>query len=144
MTEDLTKGDKRRRSTAKKLRNLGMRAQAAAGKPVTEIAAEAGISRQAASKILNSDETKALLTESEDRIKGLISKAIKRLDDSISFADDTNALKAALSVLKSFGLVRETLKLEHSFPKPVVIDYGDGKREKFTAHREGDEDKDDG
>lgn len=126
--EDKTKSDKKRQlSAAKEARNLAIRAEAAAGKTATELAKDYGLARQTVSGILNSEQTAELLRNSEDRVKRLIGKSIDRLEAALEDpADSTNGLRAALAVLKNFGLLRDTVEMNHNFPRPVVIERLDG------------------
>lgn len=108
---------------AKEARNLSIRAEAAAGKTATQLAKDYGLTRQTVSEILNSEQTAELLRNSEDRVKRLIGKALDRLEAALEDpVDGTNGLKAALAVLKSFGLLRDSVELNHNFPRPVVIE----------------------
>jgi DNA-binding IclR family transcriptional regulator len=116
-----------RKSPIKKLRNAKMLADVSDGLTVTEAAAKYGLSRSRASTILNGEETKELIKQSQNDIKTLITPSIERLEACIrDMMNPSNALKAALAVLKSHGLIRETVDLNHSFPKPVVIEKRDG------------------
>jgi predicted transcriptional regulator len=123
MGKNPTKKDTMRRANpAKKARDNSIRAEAAMGKTTVEIAKEYGLVRQTVSGILNSDETKDLLKRSENRVKLMVDKALDRLENAIETGEDgTNALKAALAVLKNFGLIKESVDLNHRFPKPLVI-----------------------
>lgn len=128
MTES-PKGSKKRRAknTAKQVRDLAIRSEAAAGLTHEEIGAKYDLGRHQISKILNSDETKTLLKNSEDRVKRMIERALDALEDSLGIATDGgNRLKAALSVLKNFGLIRDTVDINHRFPKPLIIKRKDG------------------
>ena len=127
--EESPKGAKKRRNknAAKKVRDLAIRADAAAGVPHSELEDRYSLGRHQISKILNSDETKALLKSSEDRVKRMIERALDALEDSLGIATDgTNRLKAALSVLKNFGLIRDSVDINHRFPKPLIIKRRDG------------------
>ena len=117
------KGD----SNAKKLKNATILASAIAGKSTTEIAAAMEMSRAQVKRILNSDETRAIVEAAESRITELIEKAIcayeEILDNPI---DATNRRNVARDILKNAGLIRETVDLNHSFPKPLIIERSDG------------------
>ena len=127
MTESPKGAKRRQKNAAKKVRDLAIRSEAAAGVSHTELEGKYGLGRHQISKILNSDETKELLKSSEDRVKRMIERALDALEDSLGAAmDGGNRLKAALSVLKNFGLIRDSVDINHRFPKPLVIKRADG------------------
>jgi hypothetical protein len=60
-------------------------------------------------------------------VVGLIKKAMRVVDEEMDIAPgEPNRLKAALSVLKSVGVIKEKIDMTHSFPKPTVILRSDG------------------
>ena len=127
MTESPKGAKRRQKNAAKKVRDLAIRSEAAAGVSHAELEGKYGLGRHQISKILNSDETKELLKNSEDRVKRMIERALDALEDSLGAAmDGGNRLKAALSVLKNFGLIRDSVDINHRFPKPLVIKRQDG------------------
>ena len=93
------------------------------GLSTIEIAEQLGCSRATVSRALNSKTGKELFDDARERIKTLISKAINVYDESLanSAKDMTNAQKAARDVLKNFGLLKDSIDISHSFPKPTVI-----------------------
>ncbi len=118
---------RRAKNPAKQARDLAIRAEAAAGLSHEELGDKYGLSRQHLTKILTSDETKELLKGAESRVKLMVERALDALEDSLGVAaDGTNRLKAALSVLKNFGLIRDSVDINHRFPKPLVIRRSDG------------------
>lgn len=118
---------RRSKNPAKEMRDHAIRADAASGLSHAELHDRYGLSRQQITKILTSDETKELLKVSENRIKLMLEAALQALEDSLSIATDSgNRLKAALSILKNFGLIRESVDVNHRFPKPLVIKRRDG------------------
>lgn len=129
----MTKGDKRLRkgsSTGKSIRNQQMIAENATGKSVTDLAEQYGMSRQNASKILNSTEAKELLKLYEYRLQQLGTKSIDTLEytlDNVSeFGMAGAASQNARAILKSIGALKEKIDLSHTFPKPTVIRKRDG------------------
>lgn len=121
--QDAAKRVKRNKGEAQKLRDAGILAMNLSGKSTTEIASQTGLSRSQVSRVLNSDEIKALVKGAEGKIAGLIDKSVAKVDAALDSdnPDQTNGLKAALAVLKNFGLMRDSVDLNHSFPKPMVI-----------------------
>ncbi len=127
----------------RKPRDIQVLTEAVKGKSETAIAKDLGINRRTVHKILTSDETKSLIKESEDRIKRLLTKSIdvveKALDNHVDPESMNHSLKAALAVLKSHGVIRETVNMEHSFPKPTVIERIEGGAMILTAKQEDEE-----
>lgn len=130
MTSEVPKKPPTRRkgdSHAKALKDAHIRAQALAGKGVGQIAKELGMDRKQVSKTLNSEETKAKIKEVQGRLAAMIDDAIETIHDAIVARHDMgNALKAATQVLKNFGALKESVDLNHNFPKPTVIHKRDG------------------
>lgn len=133
----------KRTKAHRKPRDIQVLAEAVQGKSETAIAKDLGINRRTVHKILTSDETKKLIAESESEIKGLITKSIRVIDKALDMHIDpdgmTHALKSAFGVLKSHGLIRETVNMEHSFPKPTIIERLDGSSVMLTTKPEGEE-----
>lgn len=128
------------RAKVRKLRDMKVISEAMSGKSAREIARSMEINRATVAKILSSDESKRIIKEGESQIKGLIPNAIavivKALQDYEMDGDKTNALKSALAILKSTGLIRETVNMEHSFPKPTIIEKLDGSQVVLTTKSE--------
>jgi hypothetical protein len=117
------KGDSR----AKELKDANIRAQAMAGKPIGEIAQDMGMTRQAIRRTLNSEETKVILDDAKSRLTELVEQAVETVAHAVAERVDlTNALKASISVLKNSGLLKDSVDLNHTFPKPTVIHKRDG------------------
>jgi AraC-like DNA-binding protein len=114
------KGD----SAAKQVTDAKVLQGIAAGKSVGQVADELGMHRTTVSKILNSEETKAKISEIQGRlaygIDGAIEVFIRAIEDYDQ--DRTTALSAARDLLKNFGALQTKLELNHQFPKPVVIE----------------------
>lgn len=127
MSESKSGKKRHRKNPAKQARDLSIRSDAAQGMTHAELHERYGLSRQQFTRILTSDETKALVKEQEDRVKRLLSRAVdmveKALDAPIA---DPVGMKAALSVLETYGLIKKNVDLTHRFPKPLVIKRRDG------------------
>jgi len=104
--------------------------EAMKGKTTGEIAQEYGVSRQVVSKVLNSDEAKALVSLGTQRIHLLMSNAIDTLefmmDNKQEFGMAGSAFQSAKAILKTLGVLKESVDLNHNFPKPCVIKRSDG------------------
>lgn len=129
----MTKPPKKRQkgdSNSRKLKAQGIVQQSMTGRKTSEIAESYGMSRQAVSKILNSDEVKALVKLGEMRLQGLMTKAIDVLEWTMDHKDDFGVTGAASqnakSILKSLGVLKEKVDVSHTFPKPTVVEYSDG------------------
>ena len=131
------------RSTTRRLRDARAIALAVEGKTQKEIAGMIGIDRTTVGRILSSSEVKQLLKMAESRVNGLIETALNTVEKAMttSAEDMTNGLKASLAVLKSVGVIRDKIDLEHSFPKPTIIRRPNGEEVILGAARpEDDED----
>jgi predicted transcriptional regulator len=126
-------GKKRQPGAGKKLKDATIIARSLAGETAGEIAADIGMSRQHVCKILNSDEVKAKAKEIDGRLAGAIDDAVETIMQAVKF--DVNA---AIKLLKNFGSMRESVDLNHSFPKPTVVKNLDG-GEMILGTEEGDE-----
>lgn len=135
---------KRNKSQAKKLRNQAMIAMKIEGKTDGEIAEAVGISREQVSRVLNSDDVKALVKKGENRFASLVGDAVTVVEQAMAGAhsDMGNALKAAVTVLKSTGIAKDRVDLSHSFPKPTVVLKSDGSMLIMGAENEDDENGD--
>lgn len=125
-------GKRRRNSISKKFKAAAAAAKALEGKTQLEIAKELGMSRQGVSKLFSSVETKEILAQAESQVVGMIGKAVGVVERAMDNADNpeamTHGLKAALEVLHSVGVFKKKVDLSHAFPRPVVIDYGNGEK----------------
>lgn len=117
--------DKPKKPRAKKvIRTAQCLEGVAAGKTTTEIAKDLGIRRQTVSQHLNSKEADEILKAAKDRCIRMVAKSLDKieviLDDSNPEGFATGA-RVALAVLKSHGVIREQVDVNHNLPKPVVI-----------------------
>lgn len=123
-------GKTKRKSESKRLRNQKIIEEAVQGKTIQEIAESYGMNRNSIAQILNSDEVKTLLKLGEARLQMLMTKAIDVLDWTLEnkgeFGVTGAASQNARAILKSLGVLKEQLDLNHTFPKPVVIEKSDG------------------
>lgn len=112
------------------------------GKTLDEIGEEFNICRQAVAKRLASQEAEAIVKNAEDDVTRLCVDSIRRMQKVINDDDDnTNALKAAMSVLKSRGVLRDTVDVNHAFPEPTVIRLDGQDRIVLGAKKESDDDQ---
>jgi len=132
------------RSTTRRLRDARAIAMAVEGKTQKEIAGVIGVDRTTVGRILSSSEVKQLLKLAESRVNGLIESALDTVEKAMtsSAADMTNGLKASLAVLKSVGVIRDKIDLEHSFPKPTIINKLNGDQVILGASRPDESDED--
>lgn len=109
-----------RRAKALELRRKGLTTQA--------IADQLGITRQTVSEYLNSRNIKEMIEAENRRFAQHVAGSVDVYGYILSLAktDPTNALKAAKDVLKTVGIVKETVDIAHSFPKPTIIKRLDG------------------
>lgn len=93
-----------------------------------EIAEMLGLSRATISRAINSPTGKGMLKNAQKRIEQLVDDSIEVIEQAIHGAgsDMTNGFKAAVAVLKTMGLLKESVDLNHNFPKPTVIRRKDG------------------
>jgi DNA-binding CsgD family transcriptional regulator len=131
---------KKARKANKRIKAAHAAALVASGKSVTEIAGTLNMSRNGVSKLLNSDETKAIIQSAESRVTLLIDKAMRVVDEEMDISPgEPNRLRAALSVLKSVGVIKEKIDMTHSFPKPTVIVKSDGTQVILGVSEEAEE-----
>ena len=116
----------KRKQGAKAGRNARIIAEAATGKTATAIAAEVGLTRQTVSEILNSDEAKAIHRAAENKLAASLVKCVDTVLDNVEVRFGPQALQAALSVLKSHGLIRDKVEIDHKGLKPFVLELRDG------------------
>jgi DNA-binding MarR family transcriptional regulator len=142
--EYMTKMDKKRHKggAKKKIQDQLVVTHAMMGKKTVEIADELGIARQTVSKILNSEDTKRMLEVNRSRITQLTDKAVNVMEAALDnqYLDGNNALKAALPILKTAGLIKESVDLNHQFPKPLVIQKRDGSQTVVGSEHDKEED----
>lgn len=95
----------------------------ASGMSTLDIARQLKISRRTVSRALGSPTGKQMLKHARDRLEALIEDAIDVYEESLrnNKEDMTNAQKAAKDVLKNFGLLRDSIDMNHHFPKPTVV-----------------------
>lgn len=126
----MTSKNGKKRQSSKGLRNNKIRQLSATGMTNNEIAKEMGMGRHQISKILNSDEHKELVAAGNLQLHLMISDAVETfrwaMENKEEFGVTGAAVQTAKTILKSVGVVKESVDLNHSFPKPLVIDYGDG------------------
>lgn len=108
-----------------KTRAIDLRRQ---GMKVQEIADKIGVHRVTVSRWLNSRDVKEIIDEAKARLKALIEPAVEVYAMSLKNApqDMTNGQRAARDILKNFGLIKDQVDLNHTFPKPTVIKRMDG------------------
>jgi predicted transcriptional regulator len=83
----------------------------------TEIAEKLNISRTTVSRYLNSRETKEIVEEARQRLKGLVNSSVDVYALAIQRAegDMANAQRAARDILKNYGLLIEQLQHAGAF-----------------------------
>lgn len=118
-----------RKSTKKKLRDTAVRQMALEGHTNREIGDAVGLTESHVSRILNDDETKDLIRQSENALKLMITEALKTHQDAMTgrheFQQMGHALRAASEVFnRVLGKVSE--KVELNVIKPTVIERRDG------------------
>jgi DNA-binding CsgD family transcriptional regulator len=135
----------RRKGNAKQLRDQTITALAMDGKSGIEIAKEVGVTPQTVSEVLNSDEVKAISKRRQEAIRNLGDLSIQVMTDALNARFDetpgamSTALKAATLINKTLGLITEKVDLQHSFPKPTIIERSDGSSEVLGASDEDEE-----
>lgn len=102
-------------------------AKYAEGKNTQTIADEMGVTRQTVSKLLNSEESKAILDKADDDIMRMMAKIVKRAERIVDQGQDSDAIKLMLAFMKTKGLVKDAVEHHHKFPKPTVVKYKDEK-----------------
>jgi predicted transcriptional regulator len=82
------------------------------GYGIGEIAEKLGIARNTVSRYLNSRETKEIVEEARNRLKGLVNSSVDVYALAIQRAegDMANAQRAARDILKNYGLLIEQLQ----------------------------------
>lgn len=100
-----------RKSAGKALRDSVIVSKALAGKSNTEIAEELNLDRGTVTRALNSEGIKRLTEEIDGKLAAGVDKAIKVVLDSAA-----KDLGTAIDLLKNFGSMRTSLKLEHTGP----------------------------
>ncbi len=139
MTGKPPKGDKKRQLLAAKIASDVLE-----GKSFQAIADDMGIHRTTVSKYFSESETENLVRQAESRITGLLEAAVNRIEALIDDnADNTNALKAALAIAKTKGVIRDTVDIAHHFPPPTIIRYKGKDVMKLGTGQDEKEEKDD-
>lgn len=100
---------KSRKTPGKSLRDSAIVASSLMGKTNVAIAAELGIDRETVAKVLGSEDIKRLCGEIDYKLSSGIEKAVSRVLSSVKY--DT---KAAVALLRNFGSMRQSMKLEHT------------------------------
>lgn len=113
--------------TRKKLQVREAMAKYAEGKTTSEIGQEMGVSRQVVSRLLNSEESKAILDKADDSIMRMMTKIVARAERIVDGGQDSDAIKLMLAFMKTKGLVKDAVEHHHKFPKPTVVKYKDEK-----------------
>jgi hypothetical protein len=143
---------RRKKSAPKDLRDQAILKESLAGKSNNEIAETLGISYQHVSKVLNSEEVKAIVRQGESDITSTISESIMTLADALAcrYTIDGegnkrlnlegmgHALKAAFAVLKNAGLLRDSIDINHNMIVPYVIQRHDGSQVVLGAKKDGE------
>jgi hypothetical protein len=134
------KPTKRVQSPAKKLRNAQLLAKVASGVTIGDAAKELGMGRTQAREVLSAPEVQQMVARSISRIAALQDKAVDKLEKALELSGDRwpTALKAAMSILKSNGALKESIDVTHRFPKPTIIKRISGDEIEFGS-KEGDE-----
>ncbi len=85
MEEQNTKPKRYRaqRSAAKRLRDSRVVEMASSGVPIKEIAGEMNIDRTTVTRILSSNEIKAIVNTANSRVHSLVDKALKTVEDAM-------------------------------------------------------------
>jgi predicted transcriptional regulator len=118
-----TKSDKKRQASQKrKIRASQVVVGTLEGKTQGEIAEELSLTRQTVNEIFNSKEAAAILKRAENRLIGMVDDALDAFQDVVRDREDnSNRLKAAQSILKSKGIVKDNAEVTIHMPKPTVI-----------------------
>lgn len=101
-------------SVTKAIRDRQIISKRLSGETTGEIAAEMGVCRATVSRALNSNEARALVSEAENGMRLLLSKAVATIEEALDGGDINSALKAALVVLKSAGVLEAGARAEFS------------------------------
>ncbi len=143
MEEQNTKPKRNRaqRSAAKRLRDSRVVEMASSGVPIKEIAGEMNIDRTTVTRILSSNEIKAIVNTANSRVHSLVDKALKTVEDAMdnSRLDMPSGTKVAIALLKSVGVLKDKVDLSHSFPKPTIIEKRNGDQVILGAAYDDDE-----
>ena len=117
---------KRARSPGRELRDQRILVLALSGMTSTDIAQEMGCDRKTVWAALNRDAAKELIHGSEQDVRMLLMASVEALRRAITSEDLASSVRAAIAVLKSQGVLRESTDIHHNFPKPCVIKRTDG------------------
>ena len=116
----MPKSDKTRQKNKKPtgLRDNFIRTMAMAGHTNSEIGAEVGLDRREVSRILNNEETLELVNLGKARLYRLMEKSIDTLEWTMDYKEKDGiagaAVRSAMAVLKSVGVLRDKIDIEYS------------------------------
>lgn len=132
---------RRPKESSKGLRNARIRTLAALGKKNSEIAREMGMEQKQVKRILTNEETHALIREHENELKQTLGEAIDVFKLALKEAKTSpealgHGLRAATLMLKTYGLIRESVDLNHNFPTPTIIEKIEGGVVELTGQKE--------
>lgn len=96
--------------SSKKLRDSKIVAGAISGKSNSAIARELKIDRETVARVLNSDDIRKLTEEIDGALAGSIGQAVKNIAKAVK----AGSVDVSIKLLKNFGSMRETMKLEHT------------------------------
>lgn len=140
---DIKCESKRKPNPTKQIRNTKIRADVMAGAKVPEIAEQYGITKQQVYRVLSATETEEIISEYRSKMTASIGKAFARLITSIDNDFDGKGLTAALALLKSVGLVRDSVDVTHhgEVKHYATITLLDGRKIEMTSVLEKEEGK---
>jgi hypothetical protein len=141
MSQDASK-TKRKRANTKAARNQKILIDAANGATNADIVEKYGLSRQHVTRILNSDEMKAIVKRGESQIHAMVDKALKVIERALDSVDEKLAAEIAVRITKSVGALKDKVDVSHSYPKPTVIVKPDGTRVVMGVSDEEEEEND--
>lgn len=123
-----SKPDKTRRTSKKRaIKTNQVIAGIAQGKTTQEIAQDLGVTRQTVSEILNSKEAEDIIASAKDRTTRMIHDVLNRFEMVMKDPmDNSNAVKVGLAILKSHGIIKDQVDVNHNLPMPFIIRKHDG------------------
>lgn len=81
------------------------------------------------SQILNSKESEDIIATGKDRTTRMVHEVLDRFEAVLKDPmDNSNAVKVGLAILKSHGIIKDQVDVNHNLPAPFVIKTSDGSK----------------
>ena len=67
------------------------------------------------------------MKDAQAKLLTMLDDALIAIHDAVKdVTDSNNRLKAAIAILKNYGVLKESVEMNHQFPKPTIIERSNG------------------